>query len=390
MRYPIKLLVLIIIISLSSLSVVQAQLLIAPVIIIEKDVLFRWTLDEGLVEVAPLPDEYERVLISPTSDLALIITQTPEALQTIEEECPCGGAYWPTNFTAVDMLTGEIIEVAPQEAGIPTIEQIQRSLPVFSPDGTQLAWIAGSEVSSLVIYDFATGETQTIAEEIQSQTRVSQPAAITAWTSAGIFVEQVDFDAVGDLHDGFAVYSSDGERLVDTLSLETLLPNSTYFIPSVPPVHYFHRNNGYFIADYQDSSVIMSESERYNLADDSVTSLGGGTVYLTAATYPDAGSAIYMSPPMIRDDGKRIFDIYQNGQVIQNSTSLPLLSPEGNAAIIDFGLAEGGGVQFTLWQAESDVTDLVILDMFPDFIDWGGYAYRWEPGRYPPQFNRHL
>lgn len=378
MRHKTHLFWITIVLLASSLFNGQAQDTMAPVIVVDKGILYRWTSTEGLVEVIALPEEYDRLRVAPTSDRVIIISKTPEVLQTIEEECPCGGAYWATNFTSINMMTGESILVATQAEGTQTFEQIQRSLPVFSPDGTQVAWMEGSEISSLMVFDFATGETQTVAEGIQSQFRVSQPAIITDWTSVGIFVEQVVFDAAEDYHDGYAVYNAAGELIVDTPSLDTELSGTGYWIPSVPPINFGLRNNGYFIAAYQDSNVIITESEIYSISNDTLRQVDGGTIYFTAATYPNIENTIYMSPPIIREDGKRTFDIYQGGEVVQQSTSLPLLSPDGQAVLIDAGLHENG-LQFTLWQADTVESELVMLSVFPDFIDWGGYSYVWEP-----------
>jgi|GEM_PF-3638563 len=195
----------------------QAQDQAEPIYLIEDGVVYQWISDTNLTEIATLSlDNIEATSTSPDGTRYIIKVRTDEALQTIEEQCPCGGTNWPSDFFLIDLTdtAPTPMQITTQPDGARTFEQIVRSRPIWSPDSNMIAWTEGVEVGDLYIYDFTTAETRILAEDIPAQNLVSSPVDILLWTDAGIVIETVEYDDnLLPLPSTYTVYALDGNIL---------------------------------------------------------------------------------------------------------------------------------------------------------------------------------
>ncbi len=92
----------------------------------------------------------------------------------------------------LDLATGEHMLIVGQDDNITSPTQLKSlSLPVWSPDGSQLAWVDGDK---LYVYDVQLGETRFLYEGIAEQSPTPNPIFIKNWTASGILIEHIEFD----------------------------------------------------------------------------------------------------------------------------------------------------------------------------------------------------
>jgi len=192
------------------------------------DTLWQWTETDGLEEVVALPANMLSFSLSPTQHHLVYERYTESVLA----ECfdangnglGCGGPNkFPTDIFAIDLRTGETMTVAGPPN--PTKPEPGRSRPVWSPDGTRLAWTEGYDNASLYIYDFLSNETSLIAEGIVTTATlgVSATVEITTWLDVGIVFQREIIDAdTSNLRDGYLVYDpTNGSLIVDAPPLDS-------------------------------------------------------------------------------------------------------------------------------------------------------------------------
>jgi hypothetical protein len=133
----------------------------------------------------------------------------------------------------METTTGEAYRAADQPAdasfftpGVPD-KVIVRSTPMWSPDGSRLAWTeydvpeGANSMLRLVVFDTVSKTAQVIADDVPFPAGV--PAAMNGdWTEAGIFLNHYEADPnTGRVSNVLLVYAPDGTRLNTVFYEET-------------------------------------------------------------------------------------------------------------------------------------------------------------------------
>ncbi|MEQ8675501.1 MAG: SH3 domain-containing protein [Aggregatilineales bacterium] len=337
-----------IVLLMGSLSLVaQDDRLDDKLFYIEGDALIAFDLNTGEVTevIAGLP-RLRGMTLSPTNDFIVYRADPDVFADQIAADCPCGGEL-PADLVLVNLRNGESTLIAgqPQDSTLST--GITRSLPVWSPDGTHLAWTEGLESSTLVIYDRLTGEQIIGDREIPAQALASSTAQLRSWTQAGILASTVDFgDDFNQSIVGFTLFRSDG-----TLRLD------------IPPQ--FDTPDTFFMAHYGDPEVIaVNQSDDSWVFLDSVTGepvnieVGWFGQYAIAA--PE--SSLRLLKPTINEAPPYFtFEIRSadNMPLTEVSGTVPFLAPFGN------GVIQQTPNQLTVWRGEGDI---ITFDLTVDFV----------------------
>ena len=148
--------------SLLTITTSYAQSAIDPLFMEFEGSIWQWTEADGLEEVVALPSPIVSRSIAPNGQYLVYEQYTERVLSECFDdqgnqngEC-AGPSKFPTNIFAIDLQSGETITIADTPADMPGNG---RSRPIWSPDGTRLAWTEGYDVANLNVYDFASGTT---------------------------------------------------------------------------------------------------------------------------------------------------------------------------------------------------------------------------------------
>lgn len=336
---------------MGSLSLMaQDDRLVDKLFYIDGDALMAFDLNTGdVTEVISGLPRLRGMSLSPTNDFVVYRADSDAFADEIAAECPCGGGELPTDLMLIDLRTGDTTIIAGQPEDSTLSTGITRSTPIWSPDGTMLAWTEGLDISTLVIYNRLTDE-QSIADgEIPAQALASSTAQLDSWTQAGILASIVDFGAtLSENIVGFKVFSADGALALD-----------------IPPQ--FDNPDTFFMALYGDSEVIaVNQSDNSWVFLDSITGepvnieMGRFGQYALAA--PE--SSLRVLKPTINEALPYFtFEIRaaDNTPLTEVSGTIPFLAPFGE------GIIQQVPHQLTVWHANGDSTS---LDLSVEFLTY--------------------
>jgi WD40 repeat protein len=144
------------------------------------------------------------------------------AVDAIQRVGGMSGAM-PSNIWLMDAATQQASRIAdqPPDASFfspPTPDKAWvRSTPVWSPDGTMVAWTDLSypdDTNQLEIYDVASGTSRIVVSSLPAQGGVPVPMDF-AWSQAGLIVHSVTMDSASNFNDALLVYDPQGNLLVN-------------------------------------------------------------------------------------------------------------------------------------------------------------------------------
>src|SRR5690606_8867039 len=150
--------VLLIVLAFSAKLKAQDNPSLEPIYLYDGTALWTWTEADGLQQISEMePDS----VLSPDRRWIAYRLSTIEAEKAAGKDMGVSGPI-STDIWLFNIESGEHTEVAghPEDLSYTTV----RSSPVWSPDSTQLAWVDGAGVGTLMIYDIFTDETRTVAD----------------------------------------------------------------------------------------------------------------------------------------------------------------------------------------------------------------------------------
>jgi hypothetical protein len=341
-----------------------SQSTLEPLFLRFDDTLWQWTETDGLEEVVALPADRLSSSLSPTQHLLVYERYTESVLAECFDDqgngLGCGGPNkFPTNIYAIDLRTGETMIIA----GSPdsTLGEPGRSRPVWSPDGTRLAWTEGYDYASLYVHDFLSNETVHIADNIVTRALpgVSATVEIAAWCDAGIVFQREIVDAdTGDLRQGYLVYDpADGNLLIDSPPLASSI--------------------GRYFASYDHTDAIFTDREYLNLQTGEILPTPAGILARYAHGGQDTSLRVY--PSVLDENGVYHNAIYSaGGDLLTTLEDIDpyVFSPTGTA--IAYRSADG----ITVWRPESNGGPFEIpLSQPLEWVLWGARSgYGFVPG----------
>lgn len=242
-------LILILLVALCMSGLVQAQNASLPLVLeIDGDI---WTWKAGDAALRRLTEwRYNSdLVVSPDGTRVAYYSLAQMVVEAIERDGGFGGGKLPGNIWVMDTVTGEAYRTANQPddasfmaAGVPD-KAVVRSTPMWSPDGSQLAWTEYDYADEmnypflrLVIFDTLSKTAKVVAEDVPFPAGV--PAAMNGdWTEAGFLLYHYTVDpATGNLANSVLVYSTEGTLLNQLFFDET--PDR--ILSMVVPVQYQH------------------------------------------------------------------------------------------------------------------------------------------------------
>lgn len=313
MRLRLYLFVLILIFA-TGLSLSQPQSRVDEIYFVHEKTIFAWSPDAEIRQIGETIPEFARAVLSPTGDHFLVTTYREEVKRLLAEECPCGGTT-PTGaeFWLMDVQTGERTLIDGQPEVITDLHQIPYySNAVWSPDGQQVAWTEGLELSDLYVYDLAAGTATITQDNIPSTAMVSNIAPISRWTPAGIWFEYAVYDDNFDVTEtGYHIYDPAGGGIIAEIPGYLQLAG----LPDVDtqrPLDYVEGNN--FNVDDNGIDTFITHSltgwQTVNVATGETAPLENGIIVQVAAAAPETSIRVY--PPTVSDEGRYFREVYNN------------------------------------------------------------------------------
>ncbi len=216
----------------SLFGTVHAQSSSAPLILIANGNLWAWS--EGSNDLRPLAQSryISEMQLSPDGS-KIAYLQTPDvAVQALESGKSPDDTSLPTDIWLVDIASGQTVSIAaqPSDASFSTPNKpdkvIARSLPVWSPDGTKLAWTEYSDpagTQQLMVDDLTTGQAQAIVTGLTQPYGIPAPLQVLGWTNTGIAVQEIAFTPDRPIPEQLVllVYKPDGTSVSATPIPET-------------------------------------------------------------------------------------------------------------------------------------------------------------------------
>jgi hypothetical protein len=298
-----------------------------------------YTWSEGHAELARLSTwGYNAELaLSPDGRQIAYHSTATVAVEAIKVHGGFGGGKAPGNIWIMDTATGEADRIADQPADAAFLtdhdKAIIRSMPFWSPDGTQVGWVEydypeqSNTLARLMIYDIATGTTSTPVSDLPMQAGQGAISQGT-WTDTGIAVTNTGVKPNTDAFeftDGYLVYSPEG-MLLNRFELET---SSQRFIR----LAVFTKSQG------RDAVVVRYTDNTWERAD-----LLTGEVQSTTAPFaysaftPGKGVHFtydeYAQPIFFGEDGEQL--------AVPRTTSDVAISPDGQELVFDLTVYRAG------------------------------------------------
>lgn len=306
-------------------------------------VLYRWD-GETLSTIADLAGERQAITVmSPDQQYAAYTVGTSAFDEEIEAEGPAGGLVIPADIYLIDTTTGETIQIAGQPEGATLAEGIRRSAPVWSPDGTRLAWVEGTEDATLVIYDLAAGSAQPVAEGIPAQTLTPSSIRLSGWVESGIWLQVVDFSANMELPAvSYRFYAPDGTLINES--------DATDGEPDTALV----------VRDGNQEKLLRETLDGWTLFDiqtGDIEPLTNGMIYAYAAAAPE--TSLRFGAMRLTDEGQTLRNVRDPQGTTQDLT-LPrsrLWFLYNGGRVVE---ADRSGTRLTLWSPERGYFDTVL------------------------------
>lgn len=189
----------------------------APVILLHQGDLWRWTPAEGLAQLTEWGHNGVPV-VSPDGASVAYNSTASEGVTAAEGAQPGTYGDLPSNIWLLDLATGEGRPLAgqPDGAGIEYDDPaIYRGDPVWSPDGTQLAWsqlIMPAYTWQVVTYDLASGATEVVATPPAPFADAGYFGDVPVrWSAGGIAISSphISADGMGFVED-YIIYPAPG------------------------------------------------------------------------------------------------------------------------------------------------------------------------------------
>lgn len=344
-----------------------------PIYLYHENAFWKWTTADGVTQLADVPAEKEGLSISPNRRWAVYQVIAPLTQIEIENECPCGGGAFATDLWLVDLNTGEHLLIAGQPAEVETAsDEMVRSFPVWSPDGTQLAWVDGSEVGDLTIYDIASGQTRVVAEGLRQLGLVSNSVALEGWSKAGIYKEHEIYD------DQLNVVAYEWHFYDPDTGALTVIPVAradqgfTYYVDygvgAFSPIN----ERGAVLTQLDDVWTLT------NLADNSVQTVTRAILRTVSENAPETSLRI-LPAKQSEEDGYTWTVETADGATFMTSDLYPRLSPDGSRVLIVDRSGADHNVLVVHDPATEGSSGLIELPWIAERVIWGTTAYELAP-----------
>jgi hypothetical protein len=227
----LKKLLLLLSVLIGGVTVGSAQTTSAPLVLVTQGDIWSWR--EGAADVTRLSTwgYNEQIALNPTGTQVAYHSWAAIVVEAIRREGGFSGGSFPGNIWLIDTANGNGNRVADQPADArfmtPDVPDsgISRSAPVWSPDGTQLAWTEFDYPESSIrvaVHDIATRRTTIIAEGLPQFTGAMPSALNGDWLETGIvFVNYMLNPRTNFFNTALLIYAPDGTPLAELHVPET-------------------------------------------------------------------------------------------------------------------------------------------------------------------------
>jgi hypothetical protein len=196
----------------------------APLFMLINDRLWSWTIESDSPQPVTDRGSIFDLSLSPDGTRLAYMGFADLTIDALERTGGIGGGALPTDIWVLDIAGSDITHVAQQPPdasfftdGVPD-KAVSRSNPVWSPDGTRLAWTEQTYpdfVDQLVVYDFTSSSARIVASGLPPQAGVPAPIEFL-WGMSGFVLRSTSMDAQANFSDSFLVYGAEG-NLVSTI-----------------------------------------------------------------------------------------------------------------------------------------------------------------------------
>ncbi|WP_119068879.1 SH3 domain-containing protein [Aggregatilinea lenta] len=205
-----------------------AQTSAAPVIFLRDGDFWSWSPQTAVLTQLTTWGYNERPILSPDGQRFAYVSWAQITVDAIAAGKPVFDIA-PSNIWLWDIPTGGATRIADQPQGASYQPDdgspgrfIVRGTPVWSPDGTQLAWaeyLVPENEYRLVAYSFNTGETRVIVPELPFPYADAGffPMAEPEWSEAGLALVNGTINNVGEYVESLYYYDTTGNLLSQTL-----------------------------------------------------------------------------------------------------------------------------------------------------------------------------
>lgn len=193
------------------------------VVFVQGGNLWVWNVASGETELLTRNTHIEGAAISPAGGLIAVRDWSRISYDAWERTGGIGGGPMPADIIAIDYVTVQpdfpiVDQPADASFFVEGVEDnaILRSDPSWSPEGASVAWAEvqyptfAPETNRLMVYTFATGQTQMLVNNLPAMAGVPQPLQVK-WGAGGIALRNVLYDPENiAYHDQFLIYDVSG------------------------------------------------------------------------------------------------------------------------------------------------------------------------------------
>jgi hypothetical protein len=193
----------------------------APLFMLIDNHLWSWTIESDAPQPVTDRGSIFHLSLSPDGTRLAYMGFADLTIDALQRTGGIGGGALPSDIWVLDIASGTITPVAQQPPdasffadGVPD-KAVARSNPVWSPDGTMLAWTEQTFpdfVDQLVVYDFAGSSARIVASGLPPQAGVPAPIEFL-WGAAGFVLRSTSMDAQANFSDSFLVYDTAGNQV---------------------------------------------------------------------------------------------------------------------------------------------------------------------------------